>query len=80
LTPLRRSHLGIHAGFGRIGRLVLRASLCRKDVKCVAVSDSLRTPCTAVSGTRALSVLSLNAPCLVVFVNEPGNGLPAADQ
>lgn len=33
--------LGVHAGFGRIGRLVLRATLKRKDVNVVAVNGKL---------------------------------------
>ena len=39
--------LGIN-GFGRIGRLVLRASLQRKDVVVLAVNDPCELPCSAV--------------------------------
>jgi hypothetical protein len=43
----------LHAGFGRIGRLVLRATLNRKDVNVVAINGKffrgLQTPCSCFS-------------------------------
>jgi hypothetical protein len=35
----------VHAGFGRIGRLVLRATLNRKDVNVVAINGGFVKPC-----------------------------------
>lgn len=50
----------VHAGFGRIGRLVLRATLDRKDVKVVAINgkfaQALQAPAAAIS-ELALSTL-----------------------
>jgi hypothetical protein len=50
----------VHAGFGRIGRLVLRATLDRKDVKVVAINgkfaQALQAPQAAIS-ELALSTL-----------------------
>jgi hypothetical protein len=60
----------VHAGFGRIGRLVLRATLDRKDVKVVAINGEYDQPLLGPTAAVSMSVNSTSPVLVLLLVSE----------